>query len=186
MNCVVETTRAAERRSVMIARLTEELRWANSYSRAGVLVKFYPRCNRLGLLDEYFRLAGGEWSGCDNLGVYQLEFRLIFQSNPGRWPLLMSENDRAVWSALPDIVDLFRGCGPGNRMGLSWSLDRAVAEKFPQYVRYRQQEPSVLHARVKKADVVAYFSERDESEVVAFVTEADVVAETKLEGGLSV
>ena len=173
-------------RSGLIARFDRELGWANSYSRAEVLLEFYEPCKRHGLLDEYCRLVGEWWCACDNLGRYQLAFSRIFRRHRDRWPFLMAENDKAVWSALPDVVDVFRGCGPGNRLGLSWSLDRAVAEKFPLLLRYRQEEPLVLHARITRAAVVAYFSERSESEVVAFVNEADVVAELKMEGGLSV
>lgn len=39
--------------------------------------------------------------------------------------------DFSVYDWLPDEFTIYRGCGPLNKGGFSWSLDRDVAAWFP-------------------------------------------------------
>jgi hypothetical protein len=82
----------------------------------------------------------------------------------------MSEEDIRIFKSLPDEVEVWRGmndkhCKPGLR-GISWTLDqdKAIwfANRFPHWGR-----PLVAKAVINKPDVLAYFGERDESEIVS-------------------
>lgn len=62
-----------------------------------------------------------------------------------------------------------RGCYASNKRGLSWSLKREVAERFPFVNRYRQTEgrPLLIKASVSKKSVIASKIDRDEAEIIA-------------------
>jgi hypothetical protein len=44
---------------------------------------------------------------------------------------MMNRAERATYDSLPELLTVYRGCFTHNKEGMSWSLDRKVAEKFP-------------------------------------------------------
>jgi hypothetical protein len=79
-------------------------------------------------------------------------------------PLIMSDADLAALDALPPRLYVWRG-GAGEdadiQRGHSWTTDRQVAEKFAAWTNGK-----VVRRRIRKSQVIAYFTERDEHEVV--------------------
>jgi hypothetical protein len=70
---------------------------------------------------------------------------------------------------LPARVTIYRGCSPVNATGLSWSLDPAIAAKFPTHARYSPpdgQPPLLVTATVARSRIVAVKLDRDEDEVI--------------------
>lgn len=89
---------------------------------------------------------------------------------PGR-DALLHESDRPFWDAQPDLLTVYRGCGGRLRnnqrtLGLSWTLDRGVAESYAAACRGPGNVPGVWEASLLKSDAIAYFGRRFEFEVI--------------------
>ena len=65
-------------------------------------------------------------------------------------------------NSLSDPVTIYRGQIAGRRAGISWTTDRERAEWFAKRLLYGG-EPAVITGRVKRADIIAVFEERNES-----------------------
>jgi hypothetical protein len=63
---------------------------------------------------------------------------------------------------------IYRGCGPHNVRGFSWSLSRETAMKFPFSARYHTEVPMLLTARIPKSRAAALKLARKEQEVIVF------------------
>jgi hypothetical protein len=137
----------------------------DSYSRLPALIALVGR-DRLSLTD--CRILLGEfWSICDNIGAHQQTVSMLL---PMRGPCLemMDTTERAALGALPDVVTVYRGCDADrNPDGLSWSLDRKTAARFPFQLRYRAASPVLVTGTVARADILALKFDRNEREVIS-------------------
>jgi len=84
---------------------------------------------------------------------------------------LMSDADRATLGAFSTLVHAYRGAPAETPNvaagGISWSLDRAMAEFFAERAPKLFEKPGmVVEGEIPRAAVVAYISERKESEIV--------------------
>ena len=159
--------------------------WANSYGRLPVLLNLAPS-NGCGdeMWNTWFSVLGDQWSVCDNIGVHKASLYRLMVKHRHRWPEMMTDEERAILADLPGTVTVFRGCGPKNKFGLSWSLSREVAERFPFSNRYRTTEPRILSARVPKKRIVGIKTDRNEDEAIALVRPADLVADQRIKAKL--
>ena len=166
-------------------KLEGAAKWADSYARLPVLLNLAPstRCGKE-VWNTWFSALGDEWSGCDNIGVHKASLYRLMVKHRDCWPHMMTDDERAILAALPGTVTVFRGCGPENKLGLSWSLSREVAERFPFSHRYRTTEPRILTARVPKKRIVGIKTDRSEDEVIALVRPTDLVADQQLKAKL--
>jgi hypothetical protein len=81
----------------------------------------------------------------------------------------MTTDERAAFDALPETVEVWRGCHEANKWGLSWSLDKEVASRFPTLSRFRGQgQPLLVRAKLRKSKIIAVKLGRDEQEIVAW------------------
>ena len=148
------------------AALQDELRELGSYARIGaVLDAFLP----MALANEtagWFEVLGREWTGFDNVGSNTQELADIFEQV--EWPVMqmMTDAEREMYLALPDVVTVYRGCGKNNKYGLSWTLDEQVARTFPNMPRYWQKTPMLYTAIVNKSSIIAVKLDRDEGEII--------------------
>ena len=88
----------------------------------------------------------------------------------------MTESERIKLASLPDVIKIWRGCGERSaKRGLSWTLDRDLAIYFANYacgfrrqmlLGQRDTTPLLVEATCEKRDVLAYYMEREESEIV--------------------
>lgn len=81
-------------------------------------------------------------------------------------PELMNAAEKAAFEALPDRITIYRGCGPENKGGMSWSLDREAAMRFPFNRGYWADPPLLLTATIDKKRIAALKLERNEREVL--------------------
>jgi hypothetical protein len=140
--------------------------YANSYSRLGAVLALRPRMRR----DEWLRLLGDQWSGCDNLWQYTVQLR---EALGARGPLvpMMSEAELRAYDLLPERVVIYRGAGKRNRAGISWTLSEATARQIPMLNRYRVPDPTLYTAEVAKESVLALKLDREEDEVITLAAE---------------
>jgi hypothetical protein len=81
----------------------------------------------------------------------------------------LSEDDRALYDALPERFTAYRGQDFLAAAGLSWTLNRDAAARFALGHRgIRYAHPVVISATINKRNVVAGYAEREESEIVIF------------------
>lgn len=138
----------------------------NSYTRLPALIGLAGGTER----EDWLRLLGEHWTGVDNVGQW-LEVLLadtpFSEAKEGPIFEMMEDEEISAWRALPDEVTVFRGCYANNTDGVCWSLDKAVAERFPTLHRYRGDGPPLLvEARVSKNGVAAVKLDRGEAEIV--------------------
>jgi hypothetical protein len=79
-------------------------------------------------------LLGELWSGFNNIGFCSGDlFWAIHERVPDMdsvIPEMMSHEERVAFEALPEQITIYRGCGPKNMFGFSWSLDRGPPRNF--------------------------------------------------------
>lgn len=83
--------------------------------------------------------------------------------------VLMSKEDYAYYKKLPQVVTIYRGVSQhGTYYGMSWTDDREKAEWFRnRFNGYTEDDTTyLLTANVSKDDILAYFNDRDERELV--------------------
>ena len=145
------------------ARAEDLLRFHDSYSRLREIMLFSSIMNRR----SWLALLGANWSICDNLSVWVRELRRLLPSRTTF--LMMNEDERATWRALPKVVTVYRGCSKANLNGLSWSLDRDIAAQFPALDRYMPPSgstPLLVTADVAKGRITAVNLGRNEQEII--------------------
>ena len=81
----------------------------------------------------------------------------------------INEKERAVFNALPDTITVYRGyCDEhGTKEGFSWTMDRAVAERFVNghgFAPKPHTNPTIVERVVSKQDVWACLLDREEVE----------------------
>jgi hypothetical protein len=146
---------------ISYVKAIEAIRFESSYSRLPLILELRPYMRE----SVWFRLLGEEWSGCDNIGVHGREIRRAVGAK-ANIKQMMTASERRKLEAMPEKVTVYRGCGNRNLRGLSWSTDRAIAEKFPKMMRYHAPDPILATAEVFKRDIVAFKTGRNESEII--------------------
>jgi hypothetical protein len=139
--------------------------WANSYTRLGVVLGLRSNMDAA----EWHRLLGDKWSSCDNIAQYRPILSRVLRGTPrALLDSMMTEEELNEFRALPDVLTVYRGCYYHNRLGLSWSLDRDVAERFPTLNRYRYPNgsPLLVTGRVRK-ELVVFKNDRKEREIIS-------------------
>jgi hypothetical protein len=114
--------------------------------------------------EEWLTLLGEVWTGCAAVGLSRRHLESWLPRGP--IPQMMTKVEQAALDALPDRVTIYRGCGPVNERGLSWSLDRDMAKRFPFLPRYRTAVPMLLTGTIRKSRITALKLGVDEQEVI--------------------
>ena len=153
----------------------ELLSLTGSYARMEALFRILPRVER----GRWFQLLGHEWSGCDNIGRYTDVLKsVLYFADPAHIELMMTEEERAFRDSLPPIFTAWRGCYEHNWEGLSYSLHRDIAARFPYLARYRAKgRPLLLTAKVWREQAIVKLG-REEFEVIAI--DPELVGEKRL------
>jgi hypothetical protein len=115
--------------------------------------------------NEYWHLVKELWLE-DVLPIVNRPFWLeVFNSPRGERYLLMSKKENAILDALSDPIRIYRGAAPKYARGMSWTLDPKLAQRFADHLEVLWHG-RVFTALVPKSKVLAYFQDRDESEIV--------------------
>ena len=115
-----------------------------------------------------WQLLHREWSGFDR--IPHGEFSTLLAGIRPAWNArYMLAADHRGYSRLADTITVHRGQDDAAPVGLSWTTDRAVAERFARGHRFIwNPHPVLLTGSVSKRDVAGFYTDRKESEVVVF------------------
>lgn len=142
----------------------EEVR-LSSYSR----IPFVLNRHMMGefTTDEAVEKLGKFWTMSDNISIYRDEILDLFDACSDVHALFMSDEDKEKFDALPEEFTVYRGCDSlRNANGISYTLSRKIAERFPFLMRYHAPNPSVVVATVSKFECFGYKGGRGEKEIV--------------------
>lgn len=131
--------------------------------------------------DTFWKLVSEVWTDSENIYQNFDKWVDLFLSRKDKNPTPSGEIiDKAFFASLPNDVVIYRGCGVKNKLGMSWTTKKDIAYGFSR--RYVYSEPAFLvTARVKKEDIFAVFTGRDEFEVVVLPDEISIIKEENIE-----
>jgi hypothetical protein len=122
----------------------------------------------------YWYALRNSYDCSDNLYKAAPMVKAAFLSKePGR-EYLMSKKERDYLTNLPDRITIYRGMTEKElkkeSFGVSWTLKKEVAEFFANtYIRNfdtRKLKKCVYELTINKNDVIAFFNERKEFEII--------------------
>jgi hypothetical protein len=76
----------------------------------------------------------------------------------------MSSDNRAFFDSLSNNIKIYRGASREFRLGVSWTIDIAKAHWFAR--RFDEDTAAVFSGTVWRRDVLAVFTDRQESEIL--------------------
>lgn len=132
----------------------------DSYQKLEIIITFSKIMKRV----EWLQLLGEHWQNCDNISIFLDDLNKLLPNHTCKE--MMTSEEFASFSLLPDVCNIYRCCGEINKKGLSWTLDREIAEKFTNQNRYKQQKSILLVSQVKKSSIISLKLERQEYEVI--------------------
>lgn len=117
---------------------------------------------------EFSEILADAWIKAEapNMDVNVSKTELVGLLNQADKQSLMTEDEQKRFADLTETVTVYRGVtsyNAKNVRALSWTLDRSKAEWFAH--RFGE-DGKVYQAQIKKADILAIFTSRNESEVV--------------------
>lgn len=121
---------------------------------------------------EWLAVLGEFWGGFSRIGPLHEALTSVvsnFAINPqSAISEMMEDSEHAELEVLPDLITIYRGCGPVNKSGCSWTLDRWIAERVPFIEEYRAERPLLLTATLPRHRIAALKLGRVGREVIVF------------------
>ncbi len=126
---------------------------------------------KYGLKDKpsaFWKLLGSVWIGTENAHQHPIKWRQLWKEAIEGRQACMSEEDLRIFDSLPEQIQVWRGTSHKRGLaGLSWTLDERIAVGFARRFCSESRVPLLAKGMVEKSDVLAYFGERDEQEIVS-------------------
>jgi len=122
--------------------------------------------------EDYWKGLRSCWSLSDNMPPRELGVMLFKNPRPGK-EHFMNKEDKERFDELPEKLIIYRGCSEIESQkkvyGLSWTIDRDVAEFFAEkYIKNKDVNSTIVEVKVSKSSLFAYIGGREESEVIYF------------------
>lgn len=130
---------------------------------------------------EVWTCARTAWTDSENIFQNEYEWRSIFEDwyDEGR-EFFMTTEDHEEWAMISDDepVIVYRGfCVDGRDQGMSWTTDKIRAKFFAR--RFAEAgvrgKARLAIGQVMKCDCIGYLNSRNESEVVVFPENIDII-----------
>jgi hypothetical protein len=142
----------------------------SSFDRFQTFLKIKDQLND----KDYWRTLADAYTGSDNLYYLKEEVKEAFLENRSHREFLMTRKELKIYNSLPENITIYRGMTveelESGDFNVSWTLLKERAEFFAfKYGRNFSTEgkPKVVHQlEVMKVDILAYFHERNEQEVI--------------------
>ena len=145
------------------------------YERPYRLDAFMDICDRMED-EEFWKIAGWLWTDTENQWQNVSTWNYIkWQANEGedyrpKSECFMDEDERKFLDSLPESgITIYRGCfvGINDFEGLSWTLDKEVAEQFANRGKREDDwESTILEKTIDKKDIFAVKLSRKEMEII--------------------
>jgi hypothetical protein len=130
--------------------------------------------------EQLFDILRDEWTSFHNISNSLEELGDIFPLY-GPVRAMMTSEENAAYDALPARVPVYRGCDANWLEGVSWSLNKKVANWFAFYALTQAQDPTLMTASVEKEFVLAIKLGRGEEEIITFCPDVRTVEAADLE-----
>jgi len=115
----------------------------------------------------YWDLLAEIWIDSENIRQNVDEWTGLLRSDRGSREAMMSDKDQALLAAMPDQIVVYQGHTGARDDGWSWTTERNVAVWFAhRFAGLERDVPVLTQGVVDKTDVLAYFTNRNESEVL--------------------
>ena len=115
----------------------------------------------------YWRLLGSIWIDSENIRQNPDEWFDLLQSDRDDREHIMTEEEQADLAAMDAVIPVYQGHTASRDDGWSWTTERATAQWFAKrFASLEKDEPRLSIGTVAKADVLAFFSRRNESEIL--------------------
>jgi hypothetical protein len=100
--------------------------------------------------DDWFSLLSNQWARLPALWPYSGSLRDTLRvAGPQQYTQMMTPEERALLASKADGIDVYRGCERGS-VGVSWTTELDVADRFARATRPLAAPPVILHNRVAK------------------------------------
>lgn len=114
----------------------------------------------------FWTVFQADWPVCDDTWQHRRRLLRVLKQRQPFAPHMIDAN-RELYERLPDEILLHRGCDMSRVKGISWTVDRQVAEGFARGHRMiYNPAPTVISATVYKFDVLMVNAVREESEIL--------------------
>jgi hypothetical protein len=154
-------------KQVNALRILKEIdRHCDSFNRMGTLLDTYPLLER----EHFFKALGWHWSCSDNIWEHKDQLsQILGNASRKELDLMMEPDELATLAKMPATIKIYRGCYENNQDGLSWTTDRAIAERFTTLHRYSRpnEAPLLLEDSIDSGRAVLKL-ERDEWEIIKY------------------
>lgn len=119
--------------------------------------------------EDFSKALGSAYTASENpnsdVDVSVSELKRWFRSADKKY--LMSQEEYQHYLELPDHLTVYRGIhDDGNKKGLSWTTDRQKAIWFAKRFCSKGDTCLLLSADIQKSEALAYFSGRNEEEII--------------------
>lgn len=117
---------------------------------------------------EYWELVGDVWRDSENIYENLAEWQQLWRSPIDGRQACMSSEDLHIFNSLPKQLEVWRGASYKSGItGLSWTLNENKAVWYATRFHSKPHVPLVAKGFVLKRDVLAYFGQRHESEIIS-------------------
>jgi hypothetical protein len=130
---------------------------------------------------EYWKCLGELYIYTENIWQRKRQLARLFASDRPDRKQLMSAYERRYLASISNRLTIFRGSHSKSVQGWSWTLDEKKAQWFAKRLeRLGFGIPRVATGKAKKSDVIAYFSRRNEKEIVIDPSKIKIVQLVKV------
>ena len=158
--------------------------WLMLYERPFRLMALLSLSRSRGLsAKQYWSLVRVAWTDTENLYQHTEQIRQLLyprRIDAGKRYLIMNKDERGIFRKLPDPITVYRGCGAVNRLGWSWTTNRAQASWFADRHFVLSNVGLVLTATCPRSEALAYLNERGEDEIIADPAKLEITSERKV------
>lgn len=124
---------------------------------------------------DWWSLVARVWVDSENIREWQSTWDTILNMDRPGQNAMMDEDDQKALAAMPETITIFQGCTDVRDDGWSWTTKRETAEWFAnRFANLERGEPMLRMGRVRKENVLAYITNRNESEILVDPEMVDV------------
>lgn len=117
--------------------------------------------------EEFWQEVAQVWIDSENIRENAEAWDELLRTDRPGHEHMMGRAERVALLGLPEIIDVYQGHTDQRDDGWSWTTDRDKAEWFAhRFAAFEDSEPALSIGSVLRQDVLAYFTGRNESEIL--------------------